>query len=164
MVPRHSLNEHSRGLSESLSPICRIQIRRPPRRWRRSEISVPRSVPLVQSHPDERIERTWEQRTNRHLVNSVFLPLRGLAGRLSVPRGSLRSDPNTTPRHYRACHRVPRTSVVDPARQAYSHSASVGRRNKFPAAFSGGISVRRRQNSSASIPVTDSTGFSPPWK
>src|SRR5579871_5058555 len=49
-------------------------------------------------------------------------------------------------------------TVVVPARQAYSHSASVGRRYTRPAFLSAGKSESRRQNSTAAYHVTLSTG------
>ena len=51
-----------------------------------------------------------------------------------------------------------------PARQAYSHSASVGRRYTRPARRSSGSADNRLQNSTASSQLTLSTGWlGPPW-
>ena len=49
--------------------------------------------------------------------------------------------------------------VVVPARQAYSHSASVGSRYVRPAATSSGRADNWRQNSAASSHVAESTGY-----
>ena len=55
------------------------------------------------------------------------------------------------------------TDVV-PARQAYSHSASVGSRYSARAACSGGSSPSLRQNADASSQLTVSTGrVGSPW-